>query len=127
MNRKLIWTGFVLLLVAAAAALSYGYAVHTERAARGYASAHTQAVLAVGHFKSYERVESLIERKCFEAALTEIRELKNLQVTLASDNVRATNNDPELIDYIRTRAPKLHEAISSGRLPSLKTYTTTCP
>jgi hypothetical protein len=116
-----------MLLVGAAAVLSYWYAVHTERAAASYASAYTQAALAVAHFKSYETIESLIERKCFDAALTETRELKNLQITLASENLRASNNDPELIDYMRTRTPKLHEAISSGQVPSLKTYTTTCP
>jgi hypothetical protein len=113
--------------VAASAAVSYRYAVYTEREAGSHALAHTQTVLAVGHFRSYEQIESLIERKCFEVALTEARELKNLQVTLASENLRATGNDPDLIEYMRARAPKLHEAISSARLPPLKTYTTTCP
>jgi hypothetical protein len=126
-RAKPLWWVFVALSVATAAAVSYGYAVYTGRAAGSHALAHTQAVLAVGHFRSYEQIESLIERKCFEAALMEARELKNLQVTLASENLRATHNDPELIEYMRTRAPKLHETISSGRLPALKTHTTACP
>jgi hypothetical protein len=121
------WWILVAVLVGAAAAVSYGYAVYTARGAASHALAHTQALLAVGHFRSYERIESLIERKCFEAALTEARELKNLQVTLASENLRATDNDTDLIEYMRTRAPKLYEAISTGRLPPLKTYSTTCP
>ena len=42
----------------------------------------------------------------YEAALTEIRGLKNLQITLVSDNLRRTGNDPELLEYIKVRDPK---------------------
>jgi len=84
-------------------------------------------MLAFGHHKFYEQIESLLVRKCYEAALTEARELKNLQITLVSENLRANDNDPELMEYVRTRDPKLLEAVVAGRVPELKPYTTTCP
>jgi len=126
-RSKLMWQLFVVFAVVAAAAASYLYATYRQRGTESQNLAHTQATLAFGHHKTYERIEALLERKCFEAALVEARELKNLQVVLVSENLRATNNDPELVAYIQTRDPKLYEVISSGRLPELKTYTTTCP
>ena len=60
-------------------------------------------------------------------ALTEIRGLKNLQITLVSDNLRRTGNDPELLEYIKVRDPKVLETVMAGRVPELTPYTTTCP
>jgi hypothetical protein len=85
------------------------------------------ALLAFGHYKFYERIESLIDRKCYEPALTEAQELKNLQLILLSENLRASGYDPELMEYIKFRDPKLLEIVLVGRVPELKTYTTTCP
>ena len=126
-RSKLIWPLVVAVAATAAAIGSYLYATHRQQAIENQNLAHTQAMLAVGHHKTYERLEALLERKCFEAALVEARGLKNLQVVLVSENLRATNNDPELLAYIQTRDPKLYGVISSGRLPELKTYSTTCP
>jgi hypothetical protein len=91
------------------------------------AFASLQATLAFGHLKSYERVESLLTRKCYEAALTEATELKNLQLALVSENLRESDNDPELVEYIKIRDPKLLETVLAGRVPQPKAYTTTCP
>lgn len=89
--------------------------------------ASVQATLAFGHLKSYERIESLLVRKCYDAALTEATELKNLQTALVSENLRASGNDPELVEYIKTRDPKLLETVLAGPVPQPKLYTTTCP
>jgi hypothetical protein len=59
--------------------------------------------------------------------LTEARELKNLQVTLLYENLRATENHPELVEYIKIRDPKLLEIVLAGRVPGPKPYTTKCP
>jgi hypothetical protein len=84
-------------------------------------------MLAFGHYKFYERIESLLVRKCYEAALTEAIETKALELKLVADNLRASDNDPELVEYIRTRDPRLLETVLAGRVTEPKTYTTTCP
>lgn len=48
--------------------------------------AYVQATLAFGHYKANERIESLLLRKCYDAALAEVQQLKNLQLALLSDN-----------------------------------------
>ena len=128
MNRPKVKTVASIVAVAiASAAISFWYGVHSEQTDQSRSLAYTQALLAFGHHKFYERIESLLARKCYEAALTEARELKNLQITLVSENLRANDNDPELMEYVRTRDPKLLEAVVAGRVPELKPYTTTCP
>jgi hypothetical protein len=126
-RSKVLWVVVIVLGVLTAAAVSYQYGRFTEWTAGGRSFAYTQAVLAVGHYKAYERIESFLALKCYDAALKEASELKNLQITLAYENLRASDNDAELVEYIRTRDPNLLEAISSGRVPELKSYTTTCP
>lgn len=84
-------------------------------------------MLAFGHHAFYENIESFLTQKCYDAALTEARELKNLQLTLLAENLRASSNDPKLVAYIKLRDPKLLETVQAGRLPELKPYTTTCP
>src|SRR5687768_501535 len=106
-RSKLKWSLFVVFATAAAAIASYLYATYEQRAAENHSLAYTQATLAFGHHNAYERIQSLLERKCFDAALVEARELKNVQAVLVSQNLRATNNDPELLAYIQTRDPKL--------------------
>ena len=126
-RTKVLWVVVIVLLVCAAAAVSYQYGRFTEHAAANRSLASTQAVLAVGHHEAYGRIESLLARKCYDAAFTEASQFKDLQVTLAYENLRASDNDPDLVEYIRTRDPKLLDAISTGRIPELKSYTTACP
>lgn len=84
-------------------------------------------MLAFGHYVSYERIKDLLERKCYEAALTKAKEMQNLQVVLLSDNLKKTKNDPELLEYVQLRNPELLKAILAGHIPELRTYTTSCP
>ena len=88
---------------------------------------YTQAMLASGHYSSYGRIKVLLERKCYDAALTDAREMQNLQMILLSDNLKGTNNDPSLLEYIQLRNPELLKAVLAGHLPELRPYTTTCP
>lgn len=118
----------ILVLVAAAvAAASFWYGVSFARAEKGVALAYSQAQLAFGHYKFYERIQSLLERKCYEAAMTEATELKKLQLVLVSENLRETGNDRDLIEYMKLRDAKLVETALSGNIPVLQPYTTTCP
>jgi len=87
----------------------------------------TQATLAFGHYTSYSRIAGLLEKKCYDAALTVAREMRNLQVVLLSDNLRAAENDPSLLEYIKSRDPDLLKSIQSGYKPELRPYATTCP
>jgi hypothetical protein len=88
---------------------------------------HTQVLLAFGHYKSYGSIAALLEKKCYDAALTEAKEKRNLQVVLLADNLRATGNDPTLLEYIKLRDPELLKSVLAGHTPELRTYTTTCP
>jgi hypothetical protein len=84
-------------------------------------------MLAFGRYKFYERIESMLLRKCYEAALTEARELKALQISLVSENLRAAGSGPELTEYIKIRDPELLKTVLAGPIPEPKPYTTTCP
>ena len=53
--------------------------------------------------------------------------MQDLQIVLLSDNLRATENDPDLLEYVKLRNPELLKAIFAGHVPELRTYTTTCP
>lgn len=117
----------ILLAGVVVAFMSFRYGLHAQQAAEDRSVAYAQATLAYGHYKANERMESLLLRKCYDAAMTEARELKNLQLKLLFDNLRATENDPELVEYIKIRDPKLLEIVLSGRVPEPKPYTTTCP
>jgi CRISPR/Cas system CSM-associated protein Csm2 small subunit len=107
--------------------VSFRYGLHAQQMTENRSVAYAQATLAFGDYKANERIESLLLRKCYEAALTEARELKNLQLRLLFDNLRATENDPELVEYIKIRDPKLLEILLAGPVPEPKPYTTTCP
>jgi hypothetical protein len=124
---KFVWAVSILLVAGIVALLAFRYGAHVQRTEENRSSAFTQAMLAFGHYKFYERIEWLLELKCYEPALTEARELKNLQVVLVSENLRRSENDPELMEYIKIRDPKFLETVVAGRLPQLRTYTTTCP
>ncbi len=85
-----------------------------------------QATLAFAHYKSYERVKLLLEQKCYEAALKDVSEMKNLQTVLLSENLRATRNDRELVEYVRLRDPDLLKAVMAGHVPNLLAYDGPC-
>jgi hypothetical protein len=138
---KFVWALLIVLAAVVVASVSFRYGAQVQRAEENhnlaYAQvqraeenhnlAYAQAILAFGHYKSYERVESLLAQKCYEAAITDARELKNLQLTLLSRNLHATDNAPELMEYIKLRDPKVLETVVAGRVPEPRTYTTTCP
>ena len=128
MVRSNFARGTLIALVAIIiAAASYWSGAYAQRKTETRDFANVQAMLAFGHHKSYAQIESLIVRKCYEAALTDARELKNLQVRLVFDNLHLAGNDPELVEYMRLRDPQMLEAVLAGRVPELKPYTTTCP
>ena len=117
----------IVVVAIVSAGMGFWYAVHIERSDEKRSLAYTQALLAFGHYKFYERIESLLAQTCYPAALTEARELKHLQLWLVSDNLQVSGNDHELLEYIRIRDPKVLETISAGRVSEPKPYTTTCP
>lgn len=87
----------------------------------------TQAMLAFAHYSSYERIRGFLERKCYEAALTDAIQTRNLQMKLLAENLkRIGGRDQELLEYIRDRNPQLLKEIEAGRIPELQSYTTTC-
>lgn len=121
------FVAFMVIVLAAAAFVSYRYGIHSAHRGEDHSSANIQATLAFAHYKISERFESLLLKKCYDAALIEIQQHKNSQVVLLSDNLRTTKNDPELVEYIKLRDPKLLEIVLAGRVPELKPYTTKCP
>ena len=124
---KLAWVIPLVLAAFVIALVSFLYGRHTERTDENRSWASSQAMLAFGHYVSYGRIESFLTHNCSEAALTEARELKKLQLVLVSRNLRASDNNPELVEYIKLRDPKHLEVVAAGQVPELKTYTTTCP
>ena len=93
--------------------------------------AYTQAMLAFAHYKSYGYIADYLERKCYDAALTEAKEMRDAQVVLLADNLQQTRNDPSLLEYIRFRDPELLKSVLAGHVPELPTpakpLTLTCP
>lgn len=87
---------------------------------------YTQAMLAFTHYTSYERIKAFLERGCYDAALTDAKEMRNLQMVLLSDNLKGTKNAPDLVEYINLRNPQLLKDIQAGHIPELHSYTTTC-
>ena len=126
-RSKFIWIILIILGSVVLASVSFRYGLYAHQATEKRNMAYVQATLAFAHYKTNERIESLLLRRCYEAALTEAREQKNLQVTLLYENLGRTENDPELVAYIKIRDPKLLETVLAGRVPELKPYTTTCP
>lgn len=126
---ELVRIAVVVLIGIAASFGSYRYGVYEDQAMQSYASAYVQATVAFADYKAMDRIESLLQRKCYEAALVEAREQKNLQLKLLSDNLVETGNAPELVEYIkaRDRDGKILGAIREGRIPEPKPYTTSCP
>jgi len=120
-------TSIVLAMALMACAASFQYGNRMQKADRERDVAYAQAMLAFDHYKSYERIEAMLARKCYEAAMTETHALKNEQLVLLAENLRATGNDPELVEYVRKRDPQVLAAVLAGKVPQLSSYTTTCP
>lgn len=97
----------------------------TAKAADG--GAYVQAMLAFGHYKTYARIADFLEKKCYDAALTEAKEMRNAQVVLLADNLPRTGNDPALVESIKLRDAELLKSVLAGHTPELRPYTTTCP
>jgi len=87
---------------------------------------YTQAMLAFANYKTYALITDYLEKKCYEAALTEARETRNLQVRLLADNFREAGNKPKLLAYIKVRDPQLLNSVQSGQVPEVRPFTTTC-
>lgn len=119
----------VVLVGVVASFASYKYGLHGDQSTQNYAVAYVQATAAFAEYKAMDRIESLLQRECYEAALVEAREQKNLQLKLLSENLVEAGNAPELLEYIkaRDRDGKVLEAIREGRIPEPKPYTTSCP
>jgi hypothetical protein len=125
--RPKIALPLVVFLFIASISVSYWVGASRTGAQLGPAVAYTQAQLAFGHYKSYERIESLLERTCFAAAKIEVEGLKNVQLALIADSLPRAGNDQELMEYMKLRDPKVVETLLLGKVPALKSYTTTCP
>lgn len=122
-QRIAILVAILVLIVASFEAGQWAHDMYRDDSGIYY----TQAMLAFGHYTSYGRIKYSLEHKCYDAALTDAKELQNLQIRLISDSLRATNNNPELLEYIRLRNPELLKAILAGDIPKQRSYTTTCP
>ena len=114
-------------MVAMVAWASYRYGAWSEYRDDKFNIAYVQTTLAFAHYDGYQQIESLLLRKCYEAALTQAQGLKNEQLVLMHENLRATGDDPDLVEYLKVRDPKVLEALLAGRVPELKPWTTTCP
>jgi hypothetical protein len=126
-RRRIIWALALACGAMVLAAGSYWFGVRSQQAAENANLAYVQAALAFGHYKAGENLESLLVRKCFDAALAEIRQAKNMELMLLSENFQAAGRDPELAEYIRTRDANVLELVTAGRIPEMKPYTTRCP
>lgn len=128
-QSRFIWTILSIIAVIAIASLSYRYGLNARQLTQSnHSVAYTQAILAFAHYKTNDRIESYLLRKCYEAALSETQEQKSLQLSLLSENLYATEVDPELVQYLNIRDPKLLETILARRIPvPKKSYETTCP
>jgi hypothetical protein len=96
-----------------------------------YGIYYVQASLAFAHYTSYGSIADYLERKCYDAALAEAKEMRDAQVVLLADNLQRTRNDPSLLEYIRFRDPELLKSVLAGHVPELPTpakpLTVTCP
>lgn len=128
MNRlKILWTSVAAIVIVIVGFASYRLGNSTQQDMENRNVAHVQATLAFAHYKTIERLESLLQRKCYDAAVAEIGEFKKAQLVLLSENFRASGSDAELTQYIKTRDPKILEIVLSGPIPELKPFTTQCP
>lgn len=126
---RFIWFILITVAVLTIASVSYRYGLHAQESGQYHRShAYTQAILAFAHYRTISSIEALLQKKCYNAALTTVREEKNLQIHLLSENLHSADKDPQLLEYVKTREPELLASILEGQLPELKqSYTITCP
>jgi len=119
--------GVILVVVAALGFALYRYGLREAQNAESQNLAYNQTMLAFAQYKAHERIESLMLRKCYDAALAETQQLKNEQLSLIADNFRRAGNPADIVAHIKERDAKLMELVLAGRIPELKPLTTTCP
>lgn len=124
---RILIAGVIFVIVAALGFASYRYGLREAQNAERHSIAYIQTMLAFAQYKRHERIESLLLRKCYDAALAETQQLKNGQLSLIADNFRRAGNDADIVAQIKERDPKLMELVLAGRIPELKPLTTTCP
>lgn len=124
---RILIAGVIFVIVVALGFASYTYGLREAQNAERHSISYIQTMLAFAQYKGYERIESLLLRKCYDAALAETQHLKNGQLSLIADNFRRAGNDPDIVAQIKERDPKLMELVLAGRIPELKPLTTTCP
>ena len=123
-RSKSIW-----MISSIVGALVFGctsYGDQEQRKQEHHSLAYAQATIAFAHYKTLERIEALLARRCYDAALSEARWHKDAELVLLSQNVVATGKDQELMEYIKARDPKVTQLILSGPLPDPKPLTTEC-
>lgn len=86
----------------------------------------TQGQLAFFHYKVYKDTQFFLENECYEAALKNITEMKNLQIETLAINLQYSEYDPELIEYIKLRDPELLERVLKGNIPEFKPFSLPC-
>jgi hypothetical protein len=129
MSRSKLYliTSLVLLNLALVAAAYYiGRRTH-ERSDRARNGSYTQAILAFTHYRMYSQIATELEKKCYEAALTNASEMKKLQISLLAEHLRRTGNNPDLVEYLKLRDPELLQSVLAGHIPEPQSYTTHCP
>jgi hypothetical protein len=123
---RIRWGVFFFVATLAVAAASFYAASRIYHKNEHRVLADVQATLAFGYYKDCERIESMLQGKCYEAALTEVRDQKSLQRWLVSENLRDSRNDPGLIHYIELRDPDMLATLSSAQMPQARRVAT-CP
>jgi len=126
-SRWFLVISLVLLSLVSAAAAVSNRAAGSEEPPDDGGVYYTQAMLAFGHYTRYGTIATELEKKCYDAALTEAREMRNSQVVILADSLRRTGNDPSLLEYIKLRDANLLKSVLSGHTPEVRPYTTTCP
>lgn len=128
MNRStlvLVISLVLLNLVLAAGAYQIGRQIQRDRDDR--IAAGSAAEIALANYTVYSRIAAELEKKCYDAALSEARGFGSGQVVVMADNLRMAGNMPDVLDYIGRRNPDLLKSVRSGHLPELRDYETTCP
>ena len=125
--RRIVTGGIIIGVVLASAFASYRYGISEAQNAEIHSRAYIQTTLAFAQYKAHERIESLLVRKCYDAAVAETRQLRNEQLYLVADHLRRSGNDADLVAYMKDRDPKLTEIALKGQIPELKPLATTCP
>ena len=87
---------------------------------------YVQASLAFGHYRNYGVIADLLEKKCYDDALTMARYMRDVEKSIFAENLRRAGNDPELLEYIKLRDPELLKSVLAGPTPGPRDIWTTC-